>query len=185
MRFKVVINYQEKRVWSLENRKIIAMIYPEGETVRVGDIIWTNEGINVQRVVRIMESPLDFQKEGLEEPGIYWTSDLSEFSSDVIGFEAEADFEYEGIGRLSSDELLLIKCLHKICCQSCANNLEKCSYTCVRYPIKIGGKVFEQRWFLLFYTGKDITYFMFKRDSLEFIKLSEEEYDKIRGQIKD
>lgn len=159
------------------------MIYPEGQTVRVGDIIWTNEGINVQRVVRIMESSLDLQKEGLEESGIYWTSDLSEFSSDIIGFEAEADFEDEGIGLLTSDELLLIKCLHKICCQSCLNNLEKRSYACVRYPVQIEEKIFEQRWFLLFYAEENIDYFMFKIDSLEFVKLSKYEYDKIRGQF--
>lgn len=161
------------------------MIYPEGQTVRVGDIIWTNEGINVQRVVRIMESSLELEQEGFEETGIYWTSDLSERTSYVIGFEAEADFEHEGIGLVSSDELLLIKCLHKLCCQSCGGNLENSSYACVRYPIQIEEKNFEQRWFLLFYTeeNENTDYFMFKKDSLEFIKLSEYDYSKIRGQI--
>lgn len=161
------------------------MIYPDGQTVCVGDIVWTNEGINVQRVVRIMESALDFQKEGLKESGIYWTSDLSGFSSDVIGFEAEADFEYEGIGLLSSDELLLIKCLHKICYQSFGDNFLRKSYTCVRYPVQIEETVFEQRWFLLFFTEEDINYLMLKRDLLEFVELSKYEYDKIRGQIRD
>lgn len=90
------------------------MKYPEGDEVNVGDVIWTNGGCNIRRVSRVLSNTELLKSEGENEPGIMWVRNINPCSSpDIFGFEAEADFSYEGIGKLTKNELKYVEYLFR------------------------------------------------------------------------
>ena len=90
------------------------MKYPEGDEVNVGDVIWTNGGCNIRRVSKVLSNTELLKSESENEPGIMWVRNINPCSSpDIFGFEAEADFSYEGIGKLSQNELNHIEYLFR------------------------------------------------------------------------
>ncbi len=88
------------------------MKYPEGDEVRVGDIIWTNGGCHVRRVVQVLSAE-EALKWGIEDDsGLMWARNINPHSPiDMRGFESESDFSYEGIGKLSPEELQYVEYL--------------------------------------------------------------------------
>ena len=90
------------------------MKYPEGDEVNVGDVIWTNGGCNIRRVSKVLSNTELLKYESENEPGIMWVRNINPCSSpDIFGFEAEADFSYEGIGKLTQKELKHIEYLFR------------------------------------------------------------------------
>lgn len=91
------------------------MTYPEGDKVRVGDIIWTNGGCHVRRV-KIVLSDKEARKWGIEDgPGLMWVRNINPYSpTDIMGYEAESDFSYEGIGKLSQEEQQYVEYLFHV-----------------------------------------------------------------------
>lgn len=89
----------------------------ESEEVRVGDLVWWNEGVCVGFVEEVMEDRSDYESRGLAEPGIALTN-LHPFVANEakhkqhIGFVVNggtvvhvmSDLEDEGIGLLSGHE---------------------------------------------------------------------------------
>lgn len=89
----------------------------EPEEVRVGDLIWWNEGVCVGFVEEVMEEQSDYEAWGLDEPSIALTN-LHPFAANElkhkqhIGFVTTGgtvvhgldDLEDEGIGLLSDHE---------------------------------------------------------------------------------
>jgi len=89
--------------------------YPEGNEVQIGDVIWTNEGRNVRRVMRILSAEEALEIGENDGPGILWVRNINPYSaSDVLGFESEADFSYEGIGKLSLEEMQYVEYLFQV-----------------------------------------------------------------------
>ena len=82
------------------------MKYPEGDEVRAGDVIWTNGGCHIRRVQWVL-SAAQARVMGIEDgSGVMWVRNINPHGpTDVRGFEAETDFAYEGIGKLTRDEL--------------------------------------------------------------------------------
>lgn len=89
----------------------------EPEEVRVGDLVWWNEGVCVGFVEEVMEERSDYERWGLDEPSIALTN-LHPFAANGakhkqhIGFVRSGgtvvyslgDLEDEGIGLLSGHE---------------------------------------------------------------------------------
>ena len=89
----------------------------EPEEIRVGDLIWWNEGVCVGFIEEVMEAREDYERWGLDEPSIALTN-LHPFNANeqkhkqCIGFVAsggtvvnsEDQLEDEGIGLLSPHE---------------------------------------------------------------------------------
>ncbi len=89
--------------------------YPEGNEVHIGDIIWTNEGCNIRRVIRILSAEEALEIGDDDGPGILWVRNINPYSAqDVLGFESESDFSYEGIGKLTSEEIQYVEYLFHI-----------------------------------------------------------------------
>jgi len=94
------------------------MKYPEGEQVKLGDVIWWNEGSNRGKVALILENPEDFLEFGIAPPGAETKEQLSSYGPSETGiyicasleseemttdvFCPEEDFTDEGIGLCSS-----------------------------------------------------------------------------------
>jgi hypothetical protein len=74
------------------------MRYSDGITVRIKDKIWVNEGADVALVAEILESEIEIDKWGVEEPGIMvcFGSSAAEITADA--FIALEQFQSEGIG---------------------------------------------------------------------------------------
>ena len=93
------------------------MRYPEGQTVKVGDLIWWNEGICIGFVEEVMESRKDYENWGLDEPSVAFTN-LHPFEANLVKHQqhiggpttsgtvvdTEAQLENEGIGLLTDHE---------------------------------------------------------------------------------
>ncbi len=81
------------------NKEGRTMIYPDGKTVSIGDLIWWNEGTKKGRVSLIVDTDEIRSEWGLDENGIFISANHmnSEMTSDV--FYAEKDFEDEGIAK--------------------------------------------------------------------------------------
>ena len=73
------------------------MKYPDGQSVKIGDLIWWDEGTAIGRVARIIDAESQLKEWGLEEYGIFISCDpdSNELSCDV--FHPYRLFEDEGI----------------------------------------------------------------------------------------
>ena len=82
------------------------MNYPDGHLIRVGDLIWWNEGSCVGHVHVIAETPAEFEAWGLEEPHIF-VDNTHPFDPTIGSGVAynEACFEDEAIGLLDPKEI--------------------------------------------------------------------------------
>ncbi len=88
------------------------MKYPEGDEVNVGDIVWTNGGCHVRRVIRILSAEESLKLENEGGSGIMWVRNINPYGPpDIFGFEAENDFSYEGIGKLTQREFKYVEYL--------------------------------------------------------------------------
>lgn len=86
------------------------MMYPDGSTIQVGDLIWWDEGLCTGYVQEIAESKEEYESWGLSEPHIF-VSDGHPFDPATrtgIGYP-EASFASEGIGRLTPEERLKLE----------------------------------------------------------------------------
>lgn len=81
------------------------MKYPNGSTIKVGDLIWWDEGHCVGYVQVLAESKEEYERWGLDHPHIF-VSNRHPFDSKLETGAAhdEACFEDEGIGLLTMDE---------------------------------------------------------------------------------
>jgi hypothetical protein len=81
------------------------MKYPNNSTVKVGDLIWWDEGHCVGHVQVIAESKEDYESWGFDHPHIF-VSNRHPFDPTLETGVAhdEACFEDEGIGPLTADE---------------------------------------------------------------------------------
>ncbi len=83
------------------------MRYLDGKTIKTGDIIWWNEGTCVGRVATIVE-PADTAEKmaawGLDESGIFISPRIRLPLVDGV-YQPHSDFEDEGIGLMSENEL--------------------------------------------------------------------------------
>jgi hypothetical protein len=81
------------------------MTYADGSTVGVGDLVWWNEGDCVGYVQVVAESKNDYESWGLTVPSIF-LSNRHPFDRSLGGVAyAQALFEEEGIGPLSTEDL--------------------------------------------------------------------------------
>ena len=81
------------------------MNYPDGPTIRVGDLVWWDEGFCVGYVQVIAECKSDYEDWGLQAPHIF-VSNSHPFDSTLrtgVGYP-EACLRDEGIGLLTTDE---------------------------------------------------------------------------------
>ena len=86
------------------------MKYPEGQIVRVGDLIWWNEGVCLGHVQEIIESQSDIKSWGFSQPHIMVDNNhpLDSTLDGVVAYGL-SDFEDEGIGLLTEEELLMLE----------------------------------------------------------------------------
>ena len=87
-----------------KNRKML-MIYPDGSTIRVGDLIWWDEGLCIGYVQAIVESKEEYKSWGLDAPHIF-LSNTHPFDSKITSGVCynRASFDDEGIGLLNPEE---------------------------------------------------------------------------------
>ncbi len=170
------------------------MKYPNGQLVRMGDIIWTNEGVNVRKVIRtITEKDEEFTIFG--ESGILWSRYLGAGylgSDGMPGFEALADFENEGIEPLSMVEVAFIRLLFSLLERQISIRVwDNPSYLC--YPVTRivpENEKLISKWFLFIqaypYNGQfrgyqDEECYLFHEGTLTFEKIGRDKRNFIRG----
>lgn len=158
------------------------MKYPEGDEVNVGDIIWTNGGCNVRRVSKVLSDKESFESENEKEPGIMWVRNINPYSPpDVFGFEAESDFSYEGVAKLTQEELKYVEYLFHVL----ETQIRKTVWhneNLLYYPVfyRLDGTF---SWFIFCYDSFDNkeTCYRFQKNEGKFYILDDEElYRKIR-----
>lgn len=107
--------------------------YPDGSPVRVGDIVWNNEGLNVRKVLQIV-TPKETALFGVDGPGFFWTRYIGKSDLGVLGYESASNFQSEGVGLLSLPEKLCIQLLfHLLGKQIGCNIWDNDSY--LYYPV--------------------------------------------------
>lgn len=81
------------------------MMYPDGSTIQVGDLIWWNEGCCTGYVQEIAESKEECESWGLDSPHIFvsGTHPFDAASRNGIGYP-ETSFAAEAISRFTPDE---------------------------------------------------------------------------------
>ena len=81
------------------------MTYPDGSRIRVGDLIWWDEGLCVGYVQAIAESKEEYESWGLAAPHIYVsnTHPFDPATRDEVGYPMSA-LEDDGVGLLSPEE---------------------------------------------------------------------------------
>lgn len=81
------------------------MKYPEGQNIKIGDLVWWDEGVCVGHIQVIAESKEDYESWGLSEPHIFVDNDHPFDSSIGIGIaHNHGCLENEGIGLLGKNE---------------------------------------------------------------------------------
>lgn len=81
------------------------MMYPDGSTIQVGDLIWWNEGCCTGYVQEIAESKEEYESWGLNAPHIFvsGTHPFDAASRNGIGYP-ETSFAAEAISRFTPEE---------------------------------------------------------------------------------
>ena len=79
------------------------MKYPDGSTVRLGDLVWWDEGNSIGRIIGINETKEECTNWGVEDPGVAICYDGSGIGGLFIGYPQRA-FAEEGIRRLTLEE---------------------------------------------------------------------------------
>lgn len=77
--------------------------YPEGHDVRVGDLVWWNEGSG-QAVVASIVNSKDERLPDMGEPGVFLCLDPSNCSPTEDLWHPESQFEDEGLGLVRPEE---------------------------------------------------------------------------------
>ncbi|MCD8062814.1 MAG: hypothetical protein LUE13_10860 [Akkermansiaceae bacterium] len=74
--------------------------YADGSSVRAGDIVWNNEGVNVRKVVRVImeeEAKQVFVADGVtDDTGFFWSRYIGETNLGILGFESCDFFKEKG-----------------------------------------------------------------------------------------
>lgn len=81
----------------------IRMRYPDGSTVKLGDLVWWDEGNSVGRIIDIHETKEQCANWGVEEPGVAICYDGAGMGGLFVGCPQRA-FPEEGIRRLTTEE---------------------------------------------------------------------------------
>jgi len=79
------------------------MKYPDGSTVRLGDLVWWDEESSIGRIIGIHETKEQCANWGVEDPGVAICYDGSGMGGLFIGYPQRA-FVEEGIRRLTTEE---------------------------------------------------------------------------------
>jgi hypothetical protein len=114
------------------------MKYPDGNDVKLHDLIWWNEGMCLGFVSLIVETEEQWGKWGLDEPGIFFSFDLSGKTFGQHMFNSEESFVDEAIGLLTEAETTEIKALFPKVCQFDPEVVER-SYSLGRHFNRGGG----------------------------------------------
>lgn len=81
------------------------MKYPDGTTIRVGDLIWWNEGECVGYIQVIAESENEYRRWGLDTPHIFLSNNHPFDPTMLIGVAyPESSMADDGIGLLTEQE---------------------------------------------------------------------------------
>ena len=73
------------------------MNYVDGSVMKVGDLIWWNEGCNRGRVALILETAEDLAEWGLRNYGFFISTDEHSENLKCVVYYHETDIEDEGI----------------------------------------------------------------------------------------
>lgn len=84
--------------------------YPSGKYVQKNDIVWTNEGLNIRKVLYVVSNGGD-RLLGVQENGFFWTRYISPRDLGIIGYENFSQFSDEGVDVLSEASLRYIRLL--------------------------------------------------------------------------
>lgn len=167
--------------------------YPEGWTVKTGDVVWNNEGVNARKVISVVseeEAKQVFVADGVTDgAGFFWSRYIGESDLGILGFESKESFEEEGVGKLSRPELLCVKFLfHLLGKQIGLNIWDNRDY--LYYPVlrpKENGK-YEWIWYLFFQpyhppvtSFDEEQCFRFDEHSWHFEKVDRKKQDLVRG----
>lgn len=106
------------------------MKYPDGSTIRVGDLIWWDGGYCVGFVQLVAESLDEYGSWGLDEPFIF-VSNIHPFDPKMntgVGY-SESQLDDDGIGLLTPEERLQMEQASKQAVELAAANLEYSTYS--------------------------------------------------------
>jgi hypothetical protein len=93
------------------------MKYPDGNEVRLRDLIWENEGTGLALVHSVVETGDEYKKWGLNEPGIFVSFDMSRNAFTANMFVSQQSFADEAIRLLTEEETSEVRKLFPILCQ--------------------------------------------------------------------
>jgi hypothetical protein len=85
-------------------RTKLQMEYPDGSEIRIGDLVWWDEGAQVGRVAYLVSDADQMKSWGLHERGIFIDADAFSRRLECVVFYPLSSFEDEGIGILSAEE---------------------------------------------------------------------------------
>jgi hypothetical protein len=106
------------------------MKYPEGQDIKVGDLIWWEEGVFVGHIQVIAESKDDYESWGLTEPHIFVANNHPFDPSIKTGVAHEFScLEDEGIGLLSIEEISKLNVARNSAIQIASSDFTKHNYS--------------------------------------------------------
>lgn len=169
--------------------------YPEGWTVKTGDVVWNNEGVNVRKVISVVseeEAKQVFVADGVTDgAGFFWSRYISESDLEVLDFESAESCEEEGVGKLSRPELLCVKFLFRLLGEQIGLNIwdnKDYLYYPVLWPEEKENGKYEWIWYLFFqpYLPPVTSFdeeqcFWFDEREWRFKKADRQKQDLVRG----
>ncbi len=125
------------------------MQYPDGKEIRIDDLIWADEGIQIGRIVGILETEAEYAAWEESGPCILYTQDI--FSSGESGalFSLPANLlAQEGIRALTEDERLLLRCLCRMLADQTGHDIHASDCVCHiwKYPVPLPDGACDHRW---------------------------------------
>lgn len=159
------------------------MQYPDGTEIRIDDLIWADEGLQIGRIVGIFETEEEYAAWDETGPCILYTQDIfSAAGGSSTPFCLPANLlEQEGIGALTEDERLLLLCLCRILANQTGHDVhgEDCNCHIWKYPVPLSDRTFDHRWFLHLGSIRENAphpgWYAFDASSLDFAPLTDEE----------
>lgn len=132
------------------------MKYPEGQSIKIGDLVWWDEGACVGHIQVIAESKEDYESWGLSEPHIFVDNDHPFDSSIGIGIAHNHGYlEDEGIGLLNIEEVARLESAKDAAMKNAKSDFTKYNYSvltecvnskmvCWIFILKSGDSVIEE-----------------------------------------
>lgn len=159
------------------------MQYPDGTEIRIDDLIWADEGIQIARIVGIFETAEEYAAWDETGPCILYTQDIfSTAGGSSTPFCLPASLlEQEGIGTLTPDESLLLRCLCRILADQTGHDVHggDCNCHIWKYPVPMPDGTFDHRWFLHLGSTRENAphpgWYALDNNDLSFTPLTDEE----------